>query len=117
MPDYGNRPDGTAKGNGWYGPMPTNDGRVATELTIGVNLGGKETNIPLIVPTLSQEEINHLMAGGKPTQEMVSKAAQFAQERMAEGKSPYADNQESQAAAAAQGVSEEQALMEAFRGR
>jgi len=50
--DYGMRPDKTAKGSGYFGEIKRPDGNVMTEISIGVGLNGKETLIPLIVPTL-----------------------------------------------------------------
>jgi GH24 family phage-related lysozyme (muramidase) len=85
------RPDGTKKGKGWMGVIPTKDGGVMTEKTIGVNFDGKETNIPLIVPTSTAEELTHLANGGKPTPEMIRKAQDFAIQRMRQGLSPYKD--------------------------
>ena len=70
------REDNTLKGLGWLGslPMQDNSGRTATELSIVMNLGGKEVLMPSLVPTLSQNEINHLLSGGKPTREIIDKA-------------------------------------------
>lgn len=61
-----------------------------TELSVGVNIDGKETLIPTIVPTLTQQEINHLKNGGQPTKAIVDKAVAHARQRMAQGQSPFA---------------------------
>lgn len=90
-PNYGNRPDGTPKGNGWLGPIKMKSGDVMTELTVGVNIDGKETNIPAIVPTLSKDEVAYLADGNKPTDAIIDKAVAHAKQRIAAGKSPYAD--------------------------
>ena len=89
----GLRPDNTVKGMGWKGTLPMKDGsnKFATELTIGVNFDGKEMSIPLIVPTLTPDEINYLLSGGKETPEMVDKAVEHAKQRMKQGLSPYID--------------------------
>jgi hypothetical protein len=43
---YGLRNDGiTQKGSGFLGKIPTHDGKVMTELSIGVNINGKEIDI------------------------------------------------------------------------
>lgn len=86
---YGLRPNGTSKGQGWLGPLPMTDGsgQSATELTIGVD--GED--IPLLVPTLTQDELDHILSGNRPTREMVDKAAAFAEERRRQGFSVYAD--------------------------
>lgn len=89
---YGYREDGTPKGVGWLGEIPTKDKKsIMTELSIGVNIDGKETLIPSIVPTLSQSEIRHLQRTQEPTDAIVQKAVDFARKRIAEGKSPFAD--------------------------
>ena len=58
---YGKRPNGTAKGDGWLGPIPlTNaDGStgVMTEVTIGTELDGKQYDMPLLVPGLTKNEV------------------------------------------------------------
>lgn len=89
--DYGNRIDGTKKSSGFFGELPTNDGNVATEISIGVDFDGKETQIPALVPTLSPWEMQWLLDGKEPTPEIVDKAAQHAMERMRRGLSPFAD--------------------------
>jgi len=89
--NYGLRPDGTAKGRGWLGPIKTKDGRVMTEKSIGVNFDGKETLIPLIVPTLNLLEIERLKRDEEATPEMIKKAADFAKQRMAAGKSVWVE--------------------------
>ena len=86
---YGFRKDGTLKGSGFLGELKRPDGRVSTELSIGVNFDGKGTEIPALVPTLTKQEINHLLSGGKITKEIVSKAVEHARKRIAEGESPF----------------------------
>ena len=91
---YGLRADGTPKGNGYFGVLARPDGAVSTELSIGVNFDGKETEIPLLVPTLTQEEIDHALSGGKASEAMVQKAVDHARARMAAGRSPFADDKD-----------------------
>jgi len=88
------RVDGTLKGKGFLGELKRPDGKVSTELSIGVNLDGKETLIPSLVPTLNKDEINYLLSGGKATKEIVRKAVEHAKGRIAEGKSPFAEKGE-----------------------
>lgn len=90
---YGKRADGTDKGKGYFGeiPMRDNSGRVATEISVGVDFNGKETQIPTLVPTLTEDEKDLLLRGGKPTQAIIDKAISHAKKRFSEGKSPYAD--------------------------
>ena len=87
---YGARTDGTPKGRGYFGELKRPDGDISTELSIGINLGGNETEIPLLVPVLSRAEIDHLLSGGEPTESIVRKAADHAKQRIQAGKSPYA---------------------------
>jgi hypothetical protein len=88
--DYGLREDGTKKGRGYFGELKTPSGNIMTELSIGVEIDGKETLIPTIVPTLTKAELDYLVMGGKPTRRIVDKAVAFAKERIASGESPFA---------------------------
>lgn len=89
--NYGLRNDGTKKGNGFFGELPMQDGsgKVATELSIGVNLDGQEIEIPSLVPSLSEDEKQYLLKGGKPTKVIVDKAVKSARERMKQGENPF----------------------------
>lgn len=89
VPEYRKRPDGTMKGPGFLGPLTHSSGKTATELSIGVNVNGKEMLIPSIVPTLDKNEINYLLGGGKPTKGIIDKAVQHALERQKGGLSPF----------------------------
>ena len=90
----GTRADGTKKGPGFLGELKRPDGKVSTELSIGVEIDGKETEIPSLVPTLTKDEIKHLLSGKKPTREIVRKASEYAKKRIKEGKSPFAQKGE-----------------------
>ncbi len=89
--NFGNREDGTKKGNGWLGQLKTKDGEISTELSIGVEIDGKETLIPSLVPTLTKDEIDYLLSGGEPTDKIVKKATDHAMKRIRAGKSPFKD--------------------------
>jgi hypothetical protein len=91
---YGLREDGTTKGRGWLGPINTIDGKTMTEKSIGVEIDGKETLIPLIVPTLSLLEIEKLKRNEEATPEMIRKATNYATQRMSAGESVWADTLE-----------------------
>ena len=95
-PHQGLRADGTEKGNGFFGPLKMKDGsnKVASEMSIGVEINGKEVEIPILVPTLSQGEVDYLLSGNEPTPEIIEKAERFAQARIEEGKSPFAGETE-----------------------
>ena len=94
------RPDGTPKGQGWRGVMKTPSGGDVTELSVGVNLNGKETLIPLVVPTLNELEVKYLLENAEGRNlnlregiglNILRKAQQYAARRMEEGESPFAD--------------------------
>jgi hypothetical protein len=87
---YGNRPDGTPKGRGYFGELKRPDGDMSTELSIGVSINGKETEIPLLVPTLNKREVQRLLRDEKPTEGIIKKAYDHALMRMKQGKSPFA---------------------------
>lgn len=98
QPDYGMRNDGvTPKGNGYFGPLKTANGDVATEYTVGVGFDGKDMDIPTLVPTLTDEEvgtmINDIIPNKKNVPEaIVNKAVEHARKRLAAGRSVFADD-------------------------
>lgn len=65
-PNYGLRPDGSKKGQGYLGVNKMTDGsnRDMTENSIGSPIMGKEMDYPTMVPTLSPEEKSWMLAGG-----------------------------------------------------
>ena len=99
IPNWGLRQNGTPKGQGWLGPMQRLGGGVSSELTVGVNINGKEVDIPSMVPTLNKEEINYLL--NSPTSpsiwktktgySIMMKARKHAEERIRQGLSPFID--------------------------
>lgn len=93
-PGYGKRADKTEKGRGYFGELPRPDGSVSTELSIGIDFGQGEQEIPLLVPTLTKDEIQHLLSGKKATKAIVDKAAGFAFDRIKAGRQPFADPDE-----------------------
>lgn len=96
--DYGNRPDGSAKGSGYFGELKRPDGGVSTEISIGVGINGKETEIPLIVPSLDRKELDYLLNTdigsktfmSKMPKSIINKAYEHAVTRMKTGLSPFA---------------------------
>jgi len=83
---YGLRHSGEGvKGKGYFGPMAGRDGTV-TELSAEDESG----EFPLVVPTLTAEELDRLLAGGEPTPEMLDKASSWAATRRKRGESPFA---------------------------
>lgn len=87
---YGMRHDGSApKGKGYFGPLQGPNG-VSTEISVGMNLGGREMEVPALVPTLTPQEIQHLLSGGPMTNEILQKARMHAQGRLQANQSPFA---------------------------
>ena len=87
---YGKREDGTEKGAGYFGELKRPDGDISTELSVGVDYGSGEKEIPTLVPTLTKTEVDYLLSGGEPTNEIIDKAVAFAREREAQGKPVFA---------------------------
>ena len=88
---YGIRKDGTPKGLGYLGPLQRPDGRVSTELSIGVNFDNQDRLIPLLVPTLEPGEVKYLLEGGVPGRDLLKKAVEHARDRISKGMSPFKD--------------------------
>lgn len=91
-PDYGygfryNSRD--PKGLGYLGPLERPDqSGIMGEYSIGVPVGGRQTTIPSIVPTLTREEIQGILAsqeGQPPSPAVQQKAAAYAQWRQNAG--------------------------------
>lgn len=90
---FGNREDGTPKGTGFLGVLRRPDGGVSTELSIGVNVDGRDMDIPTLVPTLSRTQVNRLLSlkdGEQIPRDIVDKAVAFAKLRMSQGKPVFA---------------------------
>ena len=89
--NYGARNDGTAKGAGFLGEVKLPDGRVATEVSVGVNINGKDVEIPTLVPTLSAEQKSFIAGGGDPRTrpDIIKVATEHASKRIASGVSPF----------------------------
>lgn len=84
---FGLRHDGSApKGKGFFGPMLHKQGGVSTEISAGDESG----EFPLMVPTLSRDELELLLSGQDPTDAIYGKARAFADQRRAAGKNPFA---------------------------
>jgi len=93
----GKRQDKSEKGMGYLGPMKRADGGISTEISIGTSIGGKEVDVPLMVPTLEAKELKYLLdtpVGSKSfmsnmPQTIIQKAVEHANMRMKMGKSPF----------------------------
>jgi hypothetical protein len=92
---YGARADGTSKGMGYFGELATSDGGIATEYSEGTQINGKEIQIPMLVPTLTQEELNYMLhnvipANDRTPDHIFRKALAHAKHRLSQGLSPFA---------------------------
>ena len=89
------RRDGSLKSQtGFLGPIINkHSGKPMTELSIGVEIGGQEVEIPSMVPTLTKEErilLQNLRIGVDPMpKSIVIKAKRHAMERIKAGLNPF----------------------------
>jgi hypothetical protein len=82
----------TPKGKGYFGELKRPDGDSSTELSSEFEYKGGKVEYPLIVPTLSEAEINHLLSGKAPTDDILDKAESWAKSRIDKGMSPFASS-------------------------
>lgn len=92
---FGVREDKTPKGMGYFGMLPyrgkdAKPNSFSTELSFDTDVDGHKLFAPLLVPSLSRFEVDHLLEGKEPTPEIYNKAIKHAQGRMVLGKSPFA---------------------------
>ena len=89
---YGKRADGTYKGIGYLGKLDRPDGGFSTELSAGVDLGHGEIQIPTIVPTLTEEQLNRLLALPRDhpiPKDILDKAVEHAITKLKSKQSPF----------------------------
>jgi hypothetical protein len=90
---------GAPKGLGFLGPLQAPNGMTKSEFSIDGEVNGSPMQYPSIVPTLSRDELSHVlnMGEGDPMPASIQqKAAAHAQSRVAAGKSPFAEAGEQQ---------------------
>lgn len=78
------------KGLGYFGPVDNLRGGYSTELAADTEIGGRRVDFPLMVPTLTRQELNHLLSGAQPTPEIYDKAIAHAIQRGQGAKDPFA---------------------------
>lgn len=89
--NYGKRNDGSDKGSGWLGEIKQTNDKFATELTYDYDTPYGRFSMPLIVPTLTENEIESIRMGEQPTEEMHKKAFKHGLNRILQWKSPYSE--------------------------
>jgi len=81
------------KGLGYFGRLKRQNGLWSTEYSIGIRegwTGNKELEIPSIVPTLTDSELQHVLSDKELTPEIIKKASDHARMRIESGLSPFA---------------------------
>ncbi len=89
----------SAKGMGYFGMVPSNAGgggvgASSSELSSAFMQDGKMIEHPLMVPSLSIPEMQHLLSGAEPTAAIYEKAQAHALQRIKQGLSPFAGPQD-----------------------
>ena len=64
---------------------------MSTEISSEFTYKGKNVEHPLIVPTLTKAELDHLLAGKEATDAIYSKAQAFAKKRIDAGMDTFAE--------------------------
>jgi GH24 family phage-related lysozyme (muramidase) len=87
------RPDGTRKSEiGFLGPQTSDSGNIMTEYSVGVEIDGKEMDVPTLIPGLTEDELNVLKTEPDPNnipKAIINKARDHAVQRIKEGQSPF----------------------------
>jgi hypothetical protein len=85
--------DQSEKGLGYFGPLVTKSGGVMSELSESSTMNGRLVEYPLVVPTLTPDELQHLLMmdpDARVPRSISEKARVFARTRLAAGLSPFA---------------------------
>jgi hypothetical protein len=91
FPGTPRRADGSLKGRGYLGELARPDGRVSSELSIGLSFDdGIEREMPMLVPTLTNSEVQALLRNEDPSPLVLKKVSEFYWNRMKSGKPAFA---------------------------
>lgn len=94
--EYGARPDGTAKSTGWLGVHKADDGSDVSEYSVGVNIGGRQQDIPTLTPYSTPEDVRDILESASnrrpPGNDAVRRAYTWARYRIGRGLSPFFNN-------------------------
>ena len=82
------------KSLGYFGLLQSNSGYPMTEFSASEEINGNSVQFPLIVPTLTRDELNWLLSGNEPTESIYQKAIAYARMRMLNNLSPFAQQSE-----------------------
>jgi hypothetical protein len=74
------------KGKGYFGGLLAKDNNLSTEISATTDIG----SFPLLVPTLTKNEVELLLKEQEPTEEILKKAEDFAKQRISMGLDPFA---------------------------
>ena len=92
------RADGSVKGMGWLGVLNNYLGQDVTEYSVGVNLGGKEKQIPTVTPNMNKYGMTNIMGASagqnRLNPQVLDKAIEHARMRLIQGLSPYVEGRE-----------------------
>jgi hypothetical protein len=92
---YGLRYSGdTPKGKGYFGLLPQFEGGFSTEISGESTIDGKNVEYPLMVPSLTKEQLDYLLSGQEPSDDIYKNAEEYARQRISQGLSPFAGNNE-----------------------
>ena len=92
-----------AKGKGYFGMMPSQDiGEGPVDYSLAAQPHSTEISLedddigeyPSLVPGLTKEEMDHLLAGHEPTESIIQKARMHAMSRKQKGMNPFAQPDE-----------------------
>jgi hypothetical protein len=87
------QPPVQAKGLGYMGKIPNESGDSMTELSTTFEINGQSVAAPLIVPGLTDQEIQSLQQGSVP-ETVYAKAYDHALQRLSKGQDPFATGQD-----------------------
>lgn len=81
----------TLKGKGYFGLLPNTSGTQSTEISSTDEQG---RHYPTLTPNLTQDQINLLLQGERPTNEIYDQAEAWANYRRSMGQDPFAGQSE-----------------------
>ncbi len=95
------RHDGTQKGQGFYGPIKSNNGTDISELAVGMEWDGQEHEVPTMVPGLTPEQMRYMTdnsdlpeKGSDMYNQIVDNAGRYSELRQKQGQPLFAGPEE-----------------------